>query len=169
MSVSHSSSEFPPAYLITFRTYGSWLHGDEKGSVDRKHNLPDTDLVAPDERKLGAMQSRMSGDAATLDESQRLCVEQAIIGVCKHRAWEMLTIHVRTNHVHVVVAAPANPEKVVNDFKVWATRKLREARLFDADAKIWSRHGSTRYLWDERAIENACDYTIEGQGADLSP
>ncbi|NOZ40535.1 MAG: hypothetical protein GXP24_09950 [Planctomycetes bacterium] len=169
MSVSQSTSEFPPAYLITFRTYGSWLHGDTKGSVDRVHNRPDTDLVPPDERKFGAMQSRMSGNAVTLDESQRLCVEQAIAGVCEYRAWELLTIHVRTNHVHVVVAAPVDPEKVMNDFKVWATRKLRKAKLFDADAKIWSRHGSTRYLWDERAKEDAGHYTVNGQGVDLSP
>ncbi len=168
MSISQSSSEFPPAYLITFRTYGSWLHGDEKGSVDRKHNRPDTDFTPADERKHDAMQQRMSGDAVTLDESQRLCVEQAIAGVCEHRAWEMLTIHVRTNHVHVVVAAPVDPEKMMNDFKIWATRKLREAKLFDADAKVWSRHGSNRYLWDERAIENAGEYTIDGQGGDLS-
>lgn len=29
---------FPLAYLITFRTYGTWLHGDERGSIDRYHN-----------------------------------------------------------------------------------------------------------------------------------
>jgi len=27
-------------YLITFACYGAHLHGDESGSVDRKHNLP---------------------------------------------------------------------------------------------------------------------------------
>ncbi len=26
---------FPLAYLITIRCYGSWLHGDQKGSVGR--------------------------------------------------------------------------------------------------------------------------------------
>jgi len=24
------------AYLITFRCYGTWLHGDERGSIDRR-------------------------------------------------------------------------------------------------------------------------------------
>lgn len=28
----------PLGYLITFRTYGTWLHGDKRGSVDRFHN-----------------------------------------------------------------------------------------------------------------------------------
>jgi hypothetical protein len=36
------SSDGPLAYLITFPTYGTWLHGDERGSVDRDHNLPGT-------------------------------------------------------------------------------------------------------------------------------
>jgi hypothetical protein len=29
-------NEFPLAYFISFRTYGTWLHGDERGSVNRK-------------------------------------------------------------------------------------------------------------------------------------
>ena len=28
----------PSCYLITFRTYGTWLHGDSRGSVDRRRN-----------------------------------------------------------------------------------------------------------------------------------
>ena len=28
----------PLGYLITFRGYGTWLHGDRRGSVDRFHN-----------------------------------------------------------------------------------------------------------------------------------
>jgi hypothetical protein len=30
--------ESPLAYLITFRGYGTWLHGDVRGAVDRFHN-----------------------------------------------------------------------------------------------------------------------------------
>jgi hypothetical protein len=29
----------PLAYLITFRCYGTWLHGDARGSVDPTHNV----------------------------------------------------------------------------------------------------------------------------------
>ena len=28
-------NQFPLAYLITIRTYGTWLHGDERQTVDR--------------------------------------------------------------------------------------------------------------------------------------
>jgi hypothetical protein len=33
-----NDTDVPLAHLITFRCYGTWLHGDERGSVDRAHN-----------------------------------------------------------------------------------------------------------------------------------
>jgi len=40
--MAHTHREFrtediPLAYLISFRAYGTWLHGDRRGSVDRFH------------------------------------------------------------------------------------------------------------------------------------
>ena len=32
-----SDDHTPTAYLITFRSYGTWPHGDNRGSVDRFH------------------------------------------------------------------------------------------------------------------------------------
>lgn len=47
MSPTHLEfSAAPLAYLITFNTYGSWLHGDRRGSVDRFHNRYGTPRVA---------------------------------------------------------------------------------------------------------------------------
>jgi hypothetical protein len=38
----------PLAYLITFRTYGTWLHGDERYSMDRHgKNIYGTPKVLP--------------------------------------------------------------------------------------------------------------------------
>jgi hypothetical protein len=33
-----NDSDTPLAYFITFRAYGTWLHGDKRGSVDRHNN-----------------------------------------------------------------------------------------------------------------------------------
>ena len=33
---------FRSVTLITFRAFGTWLHGDLRGSVDRFHNVGDT-------------------------------------------------------------------------------------------------------------------------------
>ncbi len=38
------------AYLITFSTYGTHLHGDPRGSVDVRHNMPGTAVLPPDPR-----------------------------------------------------------------------------------------------------------------------
>ncbi len=37
----------PLAYFITFTCCGTWLHGDERGSVDREHNTPGTPVLEP--------------------------------------------------------------------------------------------------------------------------
>jgi hypothetical protein len=51
----------------------------------------------------------------------------------------------------------------MTSFKAWSTRRLREAGLVRRDQKVWSRHGSTRYLWTELAIEEASCYTRDAQ------
>jgi len=33
-----NDTDTPLAYFLSFRSYGTWLHGDKRGSVDRFHN-----------------------------------------------------------------------------------------------------------------------------------
>ncbi|MGH9840991.1 MAG: hypothetical protein ACREEM_19730 [Blastocatellia bacterium] len=56
MSEGFSDSRIPLAYLITFRCYGTWLHGDERGSVDRDHNIYRTPFL-PRDAKSGRRRS----------------------------------------------------------------------------------------------------------------
>lgn len=97
------------------------------------------------------------------DAVQRDLVEQAIHGVVAHKRWLLHAINVRTNHVHVVVTAQHAPEHVMNAFKTWATRRLREASLIGADQRIWSRHGSTIYLFRPENMAEKIRYVNEGQ------
>ena len=99
-----------------------------------------------------------------LNLSQRKVVELAIREVCTHRQYSLHAINVLTNHVHTVVSAPRKPEHVMDSFKAYATRKLREAGLLGRDVKPWARHGSTPYLWTEEQVQRAIDYVINGQG-----
>jgi hypothetical protein len=52
-------------------------------------------------------------------------------------------------------------------FKANATRELREAGLVETGQQVWSRGGSTKYLWKPRSVERAVEYTLYGQGDDL--
>lgn len=155
------------AYLITFHTYGSWLHGQSPGSIDRKHNRVGTEFAPVDTNRREALRRRMTCAPVTLNRPQRTAVRTAIEGVAAHRGWELRALHVRTNHVHTVVTADATPERVMSDFKAWSTRRLREADLVSTNTKPWSRHGSTRYLNAEHAVERAIQYVLHHQGTDL--
>lgn len=112
----------PLAYFITFSTYGSHLHGGEPGSVDRNHNVFGGPYAAPDSNRLALNKKRMHGAPYSLGSAQRATVLRAIQQVCAHRGWILLAAHVRTNHVHVVVDAGIDPERVMRDFKAYAAR-----------------------------------------------
>lgn len=175
MSRSHSGSVQaastaggPLASFITFTTFGTRLHGDDRGSVDREHNAYGQDLLLP-EKELGEWErSRMIGAPILLGEKHRPVVERAIREAGEYRDWTIHALNVRTNHVHVVVGADSAPEPVMNTMKSWATRRLREAALVTSGGRTWTRHGSTRYLWRPTHIASACRYVLEQQGDDLS-
>lgn len=38
-------TKVPLAVCFTFRSYGTWLHGDERGSVDRYQNIHGTPRI----------------------------------------------------------------------------------------------------------------------------
>lgn len=87
--------------------------------------------------------------------------------VCLHRNWTLATLNVRTNHVHLVVTADLRPEYVMRSLKSWATRDLVSAGLLEPGTTLWTRHGSTRYLWNAASFEAACAYVRDGQGIEL--
>jgi REP element-mobilizing transposase RayT len=155
------------AYLITFTTYGTWVHGDERGSVDREHNVPGTALLSPSAPRRRVVTGLMKSNEVNLSREQRTVVRETIERVCAHFDWELHAVNVRTNHVHVVVSAPESPERVMNVLKSWTTRALVAAKLVKSGFKMWTRHGSTRYLWKARDVRTACQYVCEGQGVDL--
>jgi REP element-mobilizing transposase RayT len=103
-----------------------------------------------------------------LDENCRVVVLAAIREVCKHRGWSLLAAHVRSRHVHVVVNALPPPERVMSDFKAYASRRLSEAGLDGRDRKRWARHGSTRYLWKPEHVEAAIEYVVHHQGEPMA-
>jgi REP element-mobilizing transposase RayT len=155
-------------YLITFACYGSHLHGDESGSVDRSHNIPGHRVVGADEVRASRERELMDQPPYFLNARGRRAVLGAIREVCSHRQWSLLAAHVRTNHVHAVVEAEARPEKVMNDFKSYATRRLHRISADKTDRKRWARHGSTRWLWDRDDVGAAIRYVVEEQGEPMA-
>jgi REP element-mobilizing transposase RayT len=155
----------PLAYLITFRSYGTWLHGDERGSIDRRnYNRYGTPAMPANSRILVEEQGNLKTGAVLLNSKQRAIVEAAIHEVCQYRNWVLHAVNARMNHVHSVVSARCPPENVMNNFKSYATRRLREAGALAQHVRPWARHGSTPYLWTEEQVARAVDYVVNGQG-----
>ena len=157
----------PVAYFITFSTYGSRLHGDPRGSVHHSLNQLGEPGMPPGADWRSAEESRLVNSGQRLDSQRRPLVLAAIERTCELREWRLWSVNVRTNHVHVVVSATVKPESVMNSLKAWATRSLTEACLLSSGTKLWTRHGSTRYLWTDDDVVAACDYVRDGQGADI--
>jgi len=61
----------PIAYLLTWTTHGSWVHGDERTSVDRFHNQFNAPRLSPNVRLEERVRTRMSSDKVILDDRAR--------------------------------------------------------------------------------------------------
>ena len=100
--MAHPHREFnddhtPLAYLITFRCYGTWLHGHSRGSVDRFHNRYGAPLIAPNRRWLQHKERALKRPPVNLSRRRRAAVKEAIQEVCRIRRWQLWTCNIRTN------------------------------------------------------------------------
>lgn len=155
-------ADFPLAYLITIRTFGTWLHGDERFSVDTHgtYNVFGAPKRQENANLLRVMSKNLSGRPVILNKLQRATVRESIQEVCRNRGYIHYAISVRTNHAHTVVGGKVKPEIIANSFKSYATRKLRDAGLIDNKIKTWSRGRSRRYLWKPNHLDAAIDYVL---------
>ena len=124
-------------------------------------------MIDLDPEKVNRKTSLMRSEVVLLHARERRVVEDAIREVCTVRGYALLALNVRTNHVHVTTGNSGKPERMMDSFKAYSTKALRNAGLLEVNAKPWSRHGSTRYLWTEDHIAQAVDYVVNGQGGEL--
>jgi len=157
----------PVGFLITFRCYGTWLHGDERGSVDRHHRSYGTPGVQPSPMRRQHDRDLLKQPPVKLNARQRPVVESAIRETCTIRHWNLWSVNVRTNHVHAVVSATKNPALVLSAMKANATRAMREAGVWTTELSPWEFRGSKRYLWDEKQLSDAIAYVECDQGEPL--
>ncbi|MGH9760872.1 MAG: transposase [Blastocatellia bacterium] len=129
MESEHFTHDHTPlAYLITFRSYGTWLHGDERDSTDRHHNVFDTPFIPQNDRWRRHSERSLRHSPVELDSARRGAVETGIRETSGIREWRLFAMNVRTNHVHIVVHAVVRPELMLAAFKANATRKMRESK-----------------------------------------
>jgi hypothetical protein len=117
-----NDSDIPLAYLITFRTYGTWLHGDIRGSVDRDNNVYGASRVEHEPARRAFEKALLGREPVILTADMRRCVEFAIRETCEKRDWRVIAVNVRTNHTHSVASTGLlNAASVLNALKANST------------------------------------------------
>jgi len=160
-----NDTDIPLAYLISFRCFGTWLHGDKRGSIDRFHNRYKSPYIDPNEKWNRHNTLVLQGEPVVLNTIQRKSVEKAVRETCSFRKWYLHALNVRTNHIHAVVAIGLlRPKRALSAFKANATRQMREDGCWRQDTSPWAEKGSKRCLWNERSVAQAIDYVLYGQG-----
>src|SRR5438874_7686974 len=93
-------SDFPLAYLITMRTFGTWLHGDERFSVDTHdfYNVFGAPKRPKNPNLVRVMIKNTKYHPVVLDRDRRNAVQKALKEVCRHRGYGLHAVNVRTNH-----------------------------------------------------------------------
>lgn len=83
----------PLAYFISFRTYGSWLRGDERGWQDRRNNKygtpfgqPDEGLAVRDGEHPQGLGYQEAGRRGCLTRTQRSGRTMAALATCGRRS-----------------------------------------------------------------------------------
>ena len=160
-------ADHPLAYVLTWVCYGNWLHGDDRGSVDKDHNQFGEPYLSFNPVRETVRHSQLKHTPFKLDAKARGVVQQTIVEVCEHRGWVPLELCVRTNHVHVVVTSRDSADKTLADLKAWCTRRLREAGLRGKKSPAWAEEGSTIWLWTPKQVAEKRPYVRDEQGPDL--
>ena len=154
----------PLAYHITFGTYGTRLHGDDRGTVSRGQNGQEDLLLGRDEQLESYERGRMSFPPVELTPEQMRHGEEVIPSICERGGWSLLAWAVGPDHVHVVLHADADGLAVRKWFKRWLGEQLSNRWSLPDGATWWAEGGSVKHIWDDAYLVNATDY-VHGQRA----
>ncbi len=157
MKVSERAIQF-----ISFRAYGTWLRGDERGWQPKGARYGEQfEQDKPSLRAYDA--SRMRFKAFRLGAKASEVVLESLHRLCTRRDWTLLSVCITETHVHVLLLASEPASKTLGDAKGFATRGLREAGQVAAERPPWSRGGSARTLRLASEVERVQSYIREDQ------
>ena len=111
----------------------------------------------------------MTEDAVVLTPTQRAPVDAVLVEHCRIRNWVLHARNVRTNHVHVVVSAPVDPEIVREQLKAWASRKLSQlaglskVKHKNGRRRWWTEKGDIELIFDDESLARVIEYVTEMQ------
>src|SRR4051812_28064850 len=94
---------YPLAYHITFGTYGTRLHGDERGTIHRTMNQFGDRIIGQCVQWQQIERSLLRFPPRVLTSEQRLFIESIVPGICARGGWTHLATAAAPDHVHNVL------------------------------------------------------------------
>jgi len=154
------------AYHITFGTYGTRLHGDPRGTVDRDHDEYGTPVLGYDEHRWEREKQNLKFPPVILTRGQMIHIEHLQPIICQRGHWRHITGAAGPDHVHEILQSPFDPETIRRLFKRWLSQQLTAHFQGEPDCPqsallsgIWfAECGSIRWIDNERYLTNATKY-----------
>jgi REP element-mobilizing transposase RayT len=152
---------FPLAFHITFGTYGTRLHGDERGTVDRSMNQYGDPILGKDEDWEQMERERLKFEPRIFSVEQMIEVERLIPDVCIRGGWQLHTCAAGPDHVHNVLTAQADGEAVRKWLKRWLGQELAKSYSLRDGQTFWAECGSVKWIWTEEYLLRAVKYVSD--------
>ena len=148
----------PIAYHITFGTYGTRLHGDARGTVDRSMNRPGDPIIGADASWWRTERDLLKFDPVVLTADQMRHAESVMPDICARGGWTFHTGAGGPDHVHILLTGDADGDAVRKWFKRWLGEALSSRWTLPQGATWWAECGSVKWVWDDDYFARVFDY-----------
>jgi REP element-mobilizing transposase RayT len=148
----------PLAYHITFGTYGTRLHGDERGTVDRSLNQPGDPIIGSDWQWEQMDRNRLNFLPRIFTAEQMVLVESLIPDICVRGGWTLHACATGPDHVHNVLTGDADGDVIRKILKRWLGQALCRHIPLSPGETFWAECGSVKWIWDEEYLARATRY-----------
>ena len=153
-----ASRAFPFAYHITFGTYGTRLHGDSRGTVDRSANKFGEPIIGQNEEWNSEELSLLRFPRRILTVEQRIEIERVIPTICERGGWEYIVSAALPDHVHNLISANVDGKDVRKWLKRWISESLSGIWPLEPDEVWWAECGSVKWVWERDYFDRVETY-----------
>ncbi|MBT3200740.1 MAG: hypothetical protein HN350_12580 [Phycisphaerales bacterium] len=151
----------PLAYHITFGTYGSRLHGDPRGTVDRRQKSYGQPIVIHSEYRVQMATDQMKRQPILLTTDQCVFAQKEIEDICERGQWEFIQTACAPSHVHVLLASHREPKAIRRWLKRWLGESMSACWALPDGQSWWAMGGSIKCVWDKEYLQNVEQYIRE--------
>jgi valyl-tRNA synthetase len=175
-AMSRSPDLSQGATLLTWTTYGTWLPGNERGSVSRAprdtgrqelRNLPGEPYDGDDPSREANAAERLEGEPVYLNPSHAGVMLKTFAEVCVRHGIEPLALAIMRNHVHVLCQGEQHGRELLQLFKGNASRSLGLQFELRDSPRWWTKSGSRRRIRAGADLTAAIEY-VKQQESPLS-